>query len=203
MAIAVTTNHATAVCQSGYQPIITSPPLPAEGENGRACIAHFTMIIWHNNQLHSIVFSGTKQIILSFRLGLVALPATCYLAPWQWPVTAARPLPSRSRGPLTPRLGPRARAPQQYYSPPMAAFSTGRRPCCISTPGVGRGPLLMRAPRRLDISGPWQILSELRSVASGPNGPPNRACRKRSRRLSTSSPRTGGPKRSWELNRAS
>jgi hypothetical protein len=36
------------------------------------------MIIWHNKQLHSIVFSGTKQIIFSFRLGLVALPAVCY-----------------------------------------------------------------------------------------------------------------------------
>jgi hypothetical protein len=75
------------------------------------------MIIWHNNQLHSIVFSGTKQIIFSFRLGLVALPATCYLVPWQWRVTAGRPPLSRSRGAAKLRAwGPRARAPQTVCS---------------------------------------------------------------------------------------
>ena len=41
------------------------------------------MIIWHNNQLHSIVFSGTKQIIFSFRLVRFAshlLPRTLAVA---------------------------------------------------------------------------------------------------------------------------
>jgi hypothetical protein len=197
----VTTNHATAVCQSGYQPIITSPLSSRRAKTG-ARASRTTMIIWHNNQLHSIVFSGTKQIIFSFRLGLVALPATCYLAPWQWPVTAARPLLSRSRGPLNSAPGAACASPTTVLQPAhggllyrtktMLHFHPRRRP---------RAPLDARTP---SLSGPWQILSESRSVASGPNGPPNRACRKRSRRLSTSSPRTGGPKRSWvSLIRAS
>ena len=105
------------------------------------------MIIWHNNQLHSIVFSGTKQIIFSFRLGLVALPATCYLAPWQWPVTAARPLPSRSRGPLNSAPGAACASPTTVLQPAhggllyrtktMLHFHPRRRP---------RAPLDARTP---------------------------------------------------------
>ena len=169
MAIAVTTNHATAVCQSGYQPIITSPLSSRRAKTG-ARASRTTMIIWHKNQLHSIVFSGTKQIIFSFRLGLVALPATCYLAPWQWPVTAARPLLSRSRGPLNSGPGAACASPTTVLQPAhggllyrtktMLHFHPRRRP---------RAPLDARTP---SLSGPWQILSESRSVASGPNGPP-------------------------------
>jgi hypothetical protein len=105
------------------------------------------MIIWHNNQLHSIVFSGTKQIIFSFRLGLVALPATCYLAPWQWPVTAARPLLSRSRGPLNSAPGAACASPTTVLQPAhggllyrtktMLHFHPRRRP---------RAPLDARTP---------------------------------------------------------
>jgi hypothetical protein len=117
VAIAVTTNHATAVCQSEYQPIITSPS-PRRGRKRARLHRALRMIIWHNDQLHSIVFSGTKQIIFSFRLGLVASPATCYLAPWQWPVTAGRPPLSRSRGAAKLRAwGPRARAPTDGVLP--------------------------------------------------------------------------------------
>jgi len=199
----VTTNHATAVCQSGYQPIITSPS-PRRGRKRARCIAHFTMIIWHNNQLHSIVFSGTKQIIFSFRLGLVALPATCYLAPWQWPVTGAPATEQVSRAAKLRAWG-RVRKPHNSITArPWRPSLPDEDHAAFPPQASAAGPLLMRAPRRQDISGPWQILSESRSVASGSNGPPNRACRKRSRRPSTSSPRTGGPKSSWvSLIRAS
>ena len=115
------------------------------------------MIIWHNDQLHSIVFSGTKQIIFSFRLDLVALPATCYLAPWQWPVTAGRPPLSRSRGAAELRArGPRARAPQTV--------------CCLQP---AHGGLLYRTKTmpQSPPQGRRRVTGPLAGAVAGPVGP--------------------------------
>jgi hypothetical protein len=66
--------------------------------------------------------------------------------------------------------------------------------------GMGAGrPRVQARPSALP-----PTLTESLSIVPGPNGPQNGACRKPSRRLSTSSPRIGRAKLSWvSLTRAS
>jgi hypothetical protein len=102
------------------------------------------------------------------------LPATCYLAPWQWPVTAARPLLSRSRAAKLRAWG-RVRKPHNSITArpwrpslptkTMLHFHRRRRP---------RAPLDARTPSPGYI-GPCPNPFGIALSASGPNGPPNRA----------------------------